>query len=563
MTMMGRGFAGQSRLLAEALAKRQRQPLLPMDDVALDQVEPMLPKLGQFGAAPVKLSTGDNLRGIGAAFTDFGRGLAGGVPGASDAWREGIDQRQADADWAAELGDMELSPEEMSFAQSNPDQFKALRFKDFSDKQVAAAEQARLQEVLGGYNLTPEMMLRAQADPEAFLKSVGENAGKIQTDTYIDPLSGEWNIKPQLRADGGFFGVQTADGMQGLTQRPKSYAEQFDENKLRTEDQNDDADRVIRARNAEIAASNAAKGVSGVNEYGVPTNSAPPIPGQPDYNGGAPIRYQNQGGGSTVEGLSGGRLIRVGIGTDGRYAPTEGDPEIASGSKFPPPKFNTIAGLGDKAGPNMNAEQKRMDGIDAARDSAVNIKNLTDKYITQSEGYPFGSLPWDGVRQWADPRTRGLEGLNATLALEVGKAAKGAMSDADREWFMKAAPNKEGKPESNATFAMRSNAIANNANQYSAFMKAYRAEHGIGSLAEGQRYWDMYSLANPVFNDNGDAVDNRMTYNEFFTGSRAKRDDIFERDYPGVRGSKGGGLSAAEQAELEELDRAEREGLLR
>lgn len=526
-----------------------------MEDAALDQVEPMMPKLGQYGAPAIKRSTGDNLRGIGAIFTDVGRGLGGQATGASAAWRGELDQRQADADWAAELGDMELSPEEMSFAQSNPDQFKALRFKDFSDKKAAAAEQARLQEVLGGYNLTPEMMLRAQADPEAFLKSVGENAGKIQTDTYIDPLSGEWNIKPQLRADGGFFGVQTGDGIQGLTQRPESYDERNTRTKQRIDDENEDADRVIRARNADIAAANAAKGGGGVDQYGVPTNSAPPIPGQPDYNGGAPIRYQNQGGGSTVEGLSGGRLIRVGIGTDGRYAPTEGDPEIASGSKFPPPKFNTIAGLGDKAGPNMNAEQKRMDAIDAARDSALTIKNITDKYITQSEGYPFGSMPWDSARQWADPRTKGLEGLNAQLALEVGKMAKGAMSDADRDWFIKAAPNAAGKPESNATFAMRSNALSNNANQYAAFMKAYRAEHGVGSIAEAQRYWDMYSLANPVFDDNGDAVDNRMTYNEFFTGSRAKRDDIFERDYPGVRGSKGGGLSKAEEDELEQLRR--------
>jgi hypothetical protein len=521
------------------------QPMLPVDDIALETPDPLTTvRPGQFGAGQQKRN---DMAWFGSGLKDIGTSLRGGSSNHLDDFYAGEQASQEAADWQAQLDGMDLAPEVRTFAEANPDAFKMQQFADFQTKQ---ADDASL-DLLAGLNLPEDVMKRARMNPKGFMEELGKGAGKTQTETYQDPITGEWKIRPYVGQNGD-FAVYMDGAEPTFTQRPKTHEEIETERAAREEAGLERQRLAISGRNARTAELNASRPSPAPRGRGgaiIDDPNQPPIPGED-------IRFTpNQNGGGFIEGMNGGRLIRVGIGADGKYAPTDGDPVIPSGKRFPPPSFSTVEGLGDKAGPNINAENKIMQGITTARDSAVHIKNLTDKYITFSEGYPFGVMPHDVARQWINPKTEGLRGLNATMALEVGKMAKGAMSDADREWFMKAAPNEKGQPESNAVFAMRANAVANRANQYATFMQQYRSDYGNGSLAEAQRYWDMYSLANPVFDDNGDAVEKPMGYQEFFTGTPAKRQDVFERDYPGARGNSGGGLSAAEQKELEQLQR--------
>jgi hypothetical protein len=518
-----------------------------MDDIALETPAPVNnARYGQFGADKLKRNEGQKW----AAFlSDAGDALGGGPMNGLDDFYAGEQAAQQAADWTAELDGMELAPEIRTFAEQNPEAFRKMQFEEATARKVRDEQSAKLDAL----NLSPERRMMADLNPGGFMEEAGKAAGETQTDTHFDPLEG-WRVKPQMYQNGDSAYVFDGVNQPVYFNRPPTIEEIENERAARESEKNERARIGISRRNADTAARNSGRPSKG-GRGALVDEPTTPIPGE------APIRYQTPDGG-LIEGFNGGRLIRVGIGADGRYAPTEGDPEIPQGKRFPPPSFSTVEGLGDKAGPNINAENKTMQGITATKDAAVTLKSFSDKYITDSEGYPFGNMIWDSGRQYFDPRTEGLRGLNAKMALEIGKMAKGAMSDADREWFIKAAPNEKGKPESNAVFAMQTNAVANNANQYAAFMQAYRSEYGNGSLAEAQRYWDMYSLANPVFDDNGDAVEGRMGYQEFFTGTPAKRQDVFERDYPGVRGNKGGGLSAAQRKELDELERMEAEGRL-
>ena len=545
MSMFGMGQRAR-----KSIRPRPRdESMLPMEDIALDTPAPVnTARYGQFGAD--KLPRNEGMKWA-AFLNDAGDALSGGPMTGLDDFYAGEQAAQQAADWTAELDGLDLAPEIRTFAEQDPEAFRKMQFEEAQGRKTRADLSAQLDAL----NLPPEVRRMADMNPAGFLEQAGKDAGKTQTDTHYNPLTG-WNRQPIMGQNGDSLFEWDGVGDPTFKQRPQAYDEAETARNNLAEEELTSRELDIRDRNARTAEINAGRPApAGRGRGALVDEPTAPIPGE------APIRYQTPDGGM-IEGFNGGRLIRVGIGADGKYAPTEGDPEIPQGKRFPPPSFSTVEGLGDKAGPNINAENKIMSAITATKDAAVNLKSISDKYITDSEGYPFGSMPWDGVRQWADPRTEGLRGLNAKMALEIGKMAKGAMSDADREWFIKAAPNERGKPESNAVFAMQANAVANNANQYNAFMQAYRSEYGNGSIAEAQRYWDMYSLANPVFDDNGDAVEGRMGYQEFFTGTPAKRQDVFERDYPGVRGNKGGGLSAAQRQELEELERMEAEGRL-
>lgn len=526
--------------------------MLPVGNIALDTPAPENNvREGMFGAG--KLPRNEGMKWA-AALQDIGNAFGGGPMTGLDDFYAGETAAQQAADWSAELDGMELAPEIRTFADSNPEAFRKMQFEEAQGKKVRDDQTARLDAL----NLPPEVRRMADLNPEGFMKQAGEDAGKTQTDTHYNPLTG-WNRQPIMGQNGDSLFEWDGVSDPKFEQRPIAFDEEETRRANLAKEKLGERELGIRSRNADTAAVNAgrpAPAPRGRKSGAIIDNPQSPLPGED-------IRYTpRQDGGSEIETFNGGRLIRVGIGADGRYAPTDGDPVIPNGKRFPPPSFSTVEGLGDKAGPNINAENKIMNAITATKDAAVTLKGYSDKYITASEGYPFGAMPQDQVMQWLSPKTKGLEGLNAKMALEIGKMAKGAMSDKDREFFVMAAPNAKGKPESNAVFAMQANAVANNANQYNAFMQAYRSEYGNGSIAEAQRYWDMYSIANPMFDDNGDAVEDRMGYQEFFTGTPAKRQDVFQRDYPGVRGNKGGGLSAAEQRELEELTRMEAEGRL-
>lgn len=549
------GWFEDPRRKEEALARLRSQnaktssvsnPEFSMDAPELETPAPLVDaRSGRFGAGQLEKNP---MRVIGSTLLDISAGIRGGQVGYVNDYMDEYNAEQQKADWTAQLDGMNLDPEVRTFAETNPEAFRTMQLQEYQTGKKRDEQLGLLSEM----GLPEEVLARAKLDPAAFMAEISKTSGQSKTDTYHDPVNG-WQIKPQLYQSG-----DSAFAFDGTNEpeyfiRPPSFKETEEARAAPIAEQQRNRELGISERNAETARINATRPTPGPNPPGRPRaiiddpNGPPPIPGDG-------IQYTpTQDGGRIIEGFNGGRVIKIGVGADGRYAPTDGDPEIPSDKMFPPPSFNLIDGLGDKAGPTINAEQKKMDAIDAERDSAIVIKSIADKYIAMSEGYPFGNKPWDQIGQYFNDQTVGLQGLNARMALEVGKMAKGAMSDADRDWFMLAAPNEKGKPESNAVFAMRSNAIANNANQYAAFMKQYRAEYGVGSLAEAQRYWDMYSLANPIFDDNGDAVGDRMGYQEFFTGSRPKRQDIFERDYPGVRGETGGGLSAAEAEELKRL----------
>lgn len=541
-----------ARMAPEGAAQSE-QPFA-VDDINLETPDPLVNvRGGQFGAGALDKNP---LRQIGGVLLDVSAGLRGGNVGYSQGYEDEYNQQQAAADYAAQLDGMGLDPEVRTFADANPEAFRTMQFEEYQ----AGKKRDEQLGLLEGLGLPEDVMARAMINPAGFMEEYGKQAAEVQTDTFFDPLTGKWSSKPIMGQNGDSLFRWDGEGDPEFLQRPKSYDELENERSARVEESLTGRQLGISERNAETARINATRPPPSPAPSGRPRsiiddpNGPPPIPD--GSMSPTEIRsYQRQDGGVEVEGLVGGKLFRTAVGSDGRYAATDGDPEIPQGKMFPPPSYSTVEGLGDKAGPTINLEQKKMQAARDMRDSAVLLKSLSDKYITQSEGYPFGAMIWDTGRQMVDPRTPGLEGLNAQMALEVGKMAKGAMSDKDREFFVMAAPNAKGKPESNAVFAMRNNAVANNLNQYVTFLQQYRSEYGVGSLDEAERYWNMYSLANPIFDDNGDAIDGRMTYTEFFTGKRAGRDDIFERDYPGVRGDKGGGLSAAEQQELEQLKR--------
>lgn len=527
-----------------ALNRRRRpqeeMPLLPMEDIALETPAPEVNvRQGQFGAGKQKRN---DLAWWSAGLSDIGSALGGSSGTRLDDFYAQEEKAQADADWAAQLDGMNLTPEVRTFAEANPSAFQEMQFKDSLAKKTKDEQMG----LLSGLNLSPEMMALASLNPGGFMEEAGKDAGSTQTDTHFNPVTGQWNRKPIMGQNGDSLFEWDGVNAPVFEQRPIAYDEAETARKNRATENLTSRELGIRDRNARTAELNAGPGPQRGSI--IDDTSAPRIPGED-------IRYTpRQDGGAVIDGFMGGRVVKVAIGPDGNYAATEGDPAIPEGSAFPAPRYNTITGLGNKAGPNINAEQKKLNEVRAARDAAENLKNLTDKYITQSEGYPFGSMIWDTALQATNPKTAGLEGLNAQMALEIGKMAKGAMSDADRQWFILAAPNAKGKPESNAVFAMRANAVANDAAQYAQYIQNYMAEHGQGSLAEAMRYWDQYALANPIFDDNGDAIEDRKTYYEFFTGKKPPTNP-YARDYPGARGNKGGGLSKAEESELEQLRR--------
>lgn len=439
------------------------------------------------------------------------------------------------------LGTMEMSPLEGILATTNPALVAEQRYKTETAAKQKAAADTELMNIIGGFNLSPELLARARANPAGFLEEIGKGAGTTRGDTYQDPLTGKWNIKPQLGQNGDSLFLNTGDAPPTFWQRPQTYGEIETSRSNRAGERQAIIDADISRTNADTARINATKPPASGGGGGMP---AGPSPYQPPS---APIGGQ---GYDPTQPL----LHRTGIGADGRYAATEGDPGIVDG--MPPPRFNTVEGLtaGTK-GKMISDEDKLIQQIRTRAASAMTQKGLADKFITESDGFNSqGPGFFNDVGQWAssmiDGKVANLTRITNDLAPQKREAGSGAMSDKDVEMYKQSVVSVDNTPAGNAAFALQTNAMANRMSQYAQFMQNYRAQFGVGSLAEGQRYWDMFALANPVFDDSGNPVEDPMTYYEFFSGNAPPKNP-YNRKVAGLQK----GLSAEEQAELEQLRR--------
>lgn len=410
------------------------------------------------------------------------------------------------------------------------------------ERKAAKDREAQFEAELDALNLTPMERAQARLDPESFFKAksaIMQSAGETKTGTFFDPKTGRWEMKPEFYEDGGFSGIQTQNGMVGLTQRPKSYMENTNDRRIDVDiGQGEETARSNRAKegiersrigvaqqNAETARLNATRGGK-QEEIWVPDENEP----------------------------GGGRFIKAGYTEDGRYAPTDGDLPIGQNG-LPAPRFNEYQMADPKAAHQiLNRESKLMDSVKNSRDTAQRVKGLSDKFIKESKGYKFqGAGVGFDVGQALDMRTSNLTQITNELAPSMREPGSGAMSDRDVEMYKTSTVSVNNTDKGNANFALRANAVANRLNEYYHFLQQYRAEYGPGTLAEAERYWNQYanSPGGQLFDDNGDPNPNYMSSVEFFTG-QAPAMNPFRREVGSLPKK---GLSAEEQSELEQLRR--------
>lgn len=511
-------------MFGRSVRGRPQDPLLAglSIDTALETPEAMAPAQGMFGANPLPKR---HLAGIGAALSDFGAGLRGGPTGYSQRFAEDEAAAQEDADWMFQLDGMDLPPEVKTFAQANPDAFKKYQF----EQSMAASQADKDMGLLSGLDLPPELLARARLNPKGFADEFGKTAGQAQDKTFFDPING-WQVAPELYDNGGFTGLQTADGVENLDQRPLSWQEQNERDRIANEGRGlTESARAARAKEATeakdsetrrlLAETDSRLGRSGGGGGGgfgdIPTDD-PPIPGDIDYG------PQNN--------FQGGRVIKIGIGPNGEWKKTDDDGEMTNG--IPAPMYSDLIGDEKSWGPAIRAENKY---IDEQTTLASQIRNRADKAneflsITQEGDKPYitgdgiwmaTNHPLEAVGQMLDPRRDRLDKLNKELTIDMGQGMKGAFSDADRIFLMRGVPSKDTREQSNVDFAKRQVALANRAEQYDSWLRNYRALFKQGTLKEAQRYWDDYKNANPVFNKDGHAHEDVPTITEWFGGAKA------------------------------------------
>lgn len=517
------GMFGQSM---KNMRRRRQDPLLaalPID-AALETPEPIAPAQGMFGANKLPKRV---LGGIGAALSDFGAGLRGGQIGYSDKFAADETAAQQDADWAFTLDGMDLPPEVKTFAQANPDAFKKYQF----EQTMAASQRDKDMGLLSGLDLPPELMARASLNPKGFAEELGKGAGVTRERSYIDPVTGQPVIMPELYDNGGFTGLQTADGLEGVEQRPLSWQEQNERDRIAnegrktTEDarKNREQERLterelgIRDKRADTDRMFGRSGVgSGGSVIDDPSEN-PPIPGDIDYRPGG-------------RDFDGAKVIKIGIGPNGQWVQEDDDGEMTNG--IPAPMYSDLIGDEKSWGPAIRAENKY---IDEQTTLAGQIRNRADKaneflsitqegdkpYITGDGVWMMTQHPLEAAGQMLDPRRDRLDKLNKELTIDMGQGMKGAFSDADRVFLMRGVPSKDTREDSNVDFAKRQVALANRAEQYDSWLRNYRAKFKQGTLKEAQRYWDDYKNANPVFDSDGHPHEDIPTITEWFGGAPA------------------------------------------
>lgn len=516
----------------EEMTEEERQALMfPMEDVQLPEAkfDTSHLKRGMFGAGKQERGFSDWMDAIGSGLINIGQGAGGENPTAMNDFLKREQAKQDQADYFANLDDMDLTPDQRMFAESNPDEFVKNRFAD----EQARKESDDLLAKLDPLNLSPRLLAIARANPQEFSKTIASEMGKVQTGPYKDPLSEEWNMRPPT------FAEETDAGRVSLGNRELDETIRANDHKFPI----DDRDSRTRERNATTNQMNARKYKNPADPGPDPTSWG----GQSDDGGYTEIGYdgppviddegymQPPSGGRSASGgqrtYGGARVIKVGVGPNGEWTREDDDGEMTNG--IPAPMYNDM----DKVTPGgrskiIEKENSIIQQITKDADALRKQANLANQFLTITqegdEPYVTGDdfylattdpLKW-GKQKW-DPRGDQLDKITKELTIDMGQGMKGAFSDGDRIFLQKGVSNRTTREQSNVDFAKRQMALANRMSQYDSWMRNYRAVFKQGSVMEAQRYWDDYKNANPVFDSKGQPQEDIPTITEWFGGKQS------------------------------------------
>ncbi len=216
MSMFGMGQRARKSIRPRPL----EEGMLPVGNIALDTPPPESNvREGMFGADKLKRNEGQRW----AAFlSDAGDALVGGPMTGLDEFYAGEKTAQGAADWAAQLGGMDLSPEARTFAEMNPEAFQEQQFLDSRAKsQADEAETKKTQRVNtiidGIEDWDPRDLMALKQDPDGWLKA--SMADKFRDDNYAqeqgdisarEAAEREYNAnKPQFFNTGQAVGFAT------------------------------------------------------------------------------------------------------------------------------------------------------------------------------------------------------------------------------------------------------------------------------------------------------------------------------------------------------------------
>lgn len=519
----------------EEMTEEERQRLMfPMEDVKLpeEKLDPSYLKRGMFGAGKQERGFGDWMNAIGAGLINIGQGAGGENPTAMSDFLAGEQKKQDQADYFANLDDMDLTPDQRMFAESNPNEFVKNRYTEDQAKRASDELIAKLDPL----NLSPELLAVARANPAKFAETLASEKAKVQTGPFMDPLSGEWNMRPPT------FAEQTDDrrvdyNYDDLRERGRQFDQKLpiDERDSRTRERNATTNQMNarKYRGASVGAEPDPTFWGGDDPSGYqPIGYDDPQQGGPPPQRGGYGGQRQQGGGRTY---GGARIVNIGIGPNGEWVKEDDDGEMTNG--IPAPRFNDMEAVDEKSvGTIIRAENKIIEDLEKSADAVRNRFNLANEfltitqdgdspYITGDAAYLATHHPDKFATQWADARGDRLDKINKELTIDMGQGMKGAFSDADREFLMRGVSSKLTREESNIDFARRQGALANRADQYYTWLMNYRAVFGQGTLKEAQRYWDDYKKANPVFDSKGRPREDIPTITEWFAGKTSSGEE--------------------------------------
>jgi hypothetical protein len=201
--------------------------------------------------------------------------------------------------------------------------------------------------------------------------------------------------------------------------------------------------------------------------------------------------------------------------------------QVVFADQLPAPAFNTVRGAPPGVMSNqLGREDELLQNAADERSRLGTGAMQANRFGSLMENDPNRVFPATGGAmrfppvQWAaglvDQDVNEMEAINATLAPLQRQAGSGAMSDKDLAIFQTAVVNPANSEQANRSYIAITQAASRRANEYEQFLQEYRAQHGVGSLADAQRLWRQYSNANPLFDDNGRPLANVRPWREHF-----------------------------------------------
>lgn len=156
-----------------------------------------------------------------------------------------------------------------------------------------------------------------------------------------------------------------------------------------------------------------------------------------------------------------------------------------------------------------------------------NTRNLYDQMESLANVIDSGGLmamPGAGsVVGAVDPNTRRFMQLTDQMTPGMRQGLPGAASDRDVAMFRSATPSIDKPREANLAAIAAGRAMANNSNDYVAFMEQWARSNG--SLIGAQEAWSAYANANPLFTPGTrgmpQVVQNRVPWRRYFARSGA------------------------------------------